>query len=180
MKPTYSNDRKAPRMRKAKFSTKIISKELWKEFINTFPEHKDMPWEKFYRAWLDIAETTRTEATTNPLGVKLGSYTGELKVRYIGPEFKPEDFKASQQLGVKIIHSNLISNGKAPVIRWERRWAARFNKMLNFFGFEPHREMTKIKTIHSKANPDKIRVARIPQRLKKDEYKKTDNKLPKG
>lgn len=160
-KTVYSNNKKGPRMRKGKFSKKIITKDLWAEFTSTFPEYKEISWNSFYKAWLDIAETIRTEAMTNPQGVKLGSYTGELKLQYISPEFKGADYKTSQELGTKISYPNLQSRGKVAVIRWERRWAVKFNKILGFFGFEPTREMVKIKVEHADKNPEKIRVARV-------------------
>lgn len=160
-KLVYSNNRKAPRMRKGNFSKKIVTKELWKEFTKTFPEYKDMSWTTFSDSWKEIAETIRTEAMTNPQGVKLGSYTGELKLQYITPAFKGADYKNSQELGMKIHYPNLVSKGKVAAIRWERRWAVKFNKMLSFFGFEPTREMTKLKAEHAEKSPDTIRVARI-------------------
>jgi len=45
-------------------------------------------------------------------------------------------------------------------IKWERRWAVRFNKMLQFFAFEPTRKMNTMAKKYTDTNPDKIRVAR--------------------
>lgn len=49
MKPTYSNDRKAPRMRKGEFSKMVVTKELYDKFIEEFPEYKNMDWKNFIR-----------------------------------------------------------------------------------------------------------------------------------
>ena len=44
MKPVYSNDRKAPRMRKAEFSKMVVTNELFKKFKKEFPEYKNLTW----------------------------------------------------------------------------------------------------------------------------------------
>lgn len=152
-------DPKAPRMRKAKFSQQVVSKDLYKRFKEQFPEHK-ISWEEFYKCWEDIADTIREESVNNPLGVKLGSYTGELKLQYIPYNFKVEDFAVSEEIGEKVNHVNLLTKGKVARLKWERRWAVKRNKMLQFFAFEPTRKLKIIAKKYTDANPDKIRVAR--------------------
>ena len=152
-------DAKAPRMRKAQFSQQVVSKDLYKRFKKEFPEH-DISWLEFSSAWADIAETIREESIYNPLGVKLGSYTGELKLQYIPYKFSVEEYTTSKELGEKINHANLLTKGKVAKIKWERRWAVKRNKMLQFFGFEATRKMANIAKIYTDANPDKIRVNR--------------------
>ena len=76
MKLIYSNDRKAPRMRKAKYAQQIITNDLWKQFKNKYPEFKRKTNKDLNELWNDIALTYREEVITNPLGAKLGSYTG--------------------------------------------------------------------------------------------------------
>lgn len=154
----YTNDKKAPRMRKAKFSKPVISKELWKKFTQSSPEYKKMKWEEFTNLWKDISETIRQETITNPLGVKLGSYTGELKLQYCSTKVRNMDL--SNELGEPVNHINIVSRGKVAFIKWERRWAVKFNKMLQFFAFEPTREMNKMAKIYVDKNPDKLRTAR--------------------
>jgi hypothetical protein len=158
-KPTYSVDQKAPRMRKAKYSKSVVTDELCRSFLKQFPEYK-LSTKEFYRLWMDIAETIREEAIFNPLGVKLGSYTGELKLQYIPYKLKAEDPHSSSEVGEKINHINLLTRGKVAKIKWERRWAVKFNKMLQFFGFEPTRKMNIIAKKYTDQNPEKIRVSR--------------------
>jgi len=163
VKPTkavYSNDRKAPRMKKGKFSKMVVSKELWKRFTEEFPEYKDMPWKEFYNTWLEIAEIIRTEAITNPLGVKLGSYTGELRLQYLPHKFKAVDRYTSNQLGEVVNFINLDEKGKVPKIKWERRWAVKFNKMLQFYAFDETRQMNRLAKDYIDKHPDKLRVSR--------------------
>ncbi len=153
----YSNDRKAPRMKKAEFATSIITKDAWKEFQSVYGE---IPWEEFYSMWMDIAQTIRTEAITNPLGVKLGAYMGELKYQYLPHNLKGKNQGMSEELGEEVNHVNLVTRSKVAKIKWERRWAVKFNKMLQFFAFEPTREMNKLAKDYIDENPERLRVSK--------------------
>ncbi len=160
MRPVYSNDTSAPRMPKAKFSKRIVTRELYSKFKKEHPEHKEMTWEEFYKKWQDIAQTIRVESITNPLGVKLGSYTGELKFQWLPHKFEAPDNHTSQEAGEKINQINLINKGKVGIIKWERRWAVKFNRMLQFFAFDATREMNKIADEYARSNSEKVRRAR--------------------
>lgn len=153
----YSNDRKAPRMKKGEFSFNIINKDLWKEFHKIHPE---ITWEEFYNSWLDIAETIREESVYNPLGVKLGHFMGELKYQYLPTKKKAPDNSISEELGERVNFPNITTRDKVGKLKWERRWAVKFNKMLQFYGFEPTRDITKMAEQRTLENPDNIRVAR--------------------
>lgn len=160
MKPTYSNDTKAPRMRKGEFSNLVVTKELYKRFCVDFPEYK-LTWNEFYQVWLSIAEKIRQEAIYNPLGVKLGSYTGELKLQFLPYKFEAIDHTTSSKLGQKVKHLNIDDKGKVAKIKWERRWAVKFNKILQFYAFDETRELHKMAKEHVDKNGEKLRVARI-------------------
>ncbi len=160
MKPTYSNDRSAPRMRKAKYSINLVSKDSFKKFKDSFPEHKDMKWEDFSNNWLDITETIRKEIIENPLGIKLGSYTGELKLQYLPYKQKAVDIDLSNKLGEKIDHLNITTKGKVAIIKWERRWAVKFNRMLQFFAFQATRKLNVDAKKYIDSHPEKLRVSR--------------------
>lgn len=162
-KPTrqvYSNDRTAPRMKKAQFTTSVITKDLWIAFTKKHPEHKDMTWATFYKNWNDIAQTIRQETVSNPLGVKLGSYTGELKLQYLSPKFEAFDNKISEELGEKTKGLQILTRGKVGKLKWERRWAVKFNKMLQFFAFDEVREINVLAKKHIDNYPEAVRVAR--------------------
>lgn len=160
VKPTYKPDPKAPRMKKGKYSSQVITKELWQEFKKAFPEHKKMTWKEFITYWDELAETIREETIFNPLGVKLGHYTGELKYQYLPYKFKAKDPFTSVEEGMQLNHVNLMTKGKVGKIKWERRWAVRFNKMLQYYAFQPTREMEKMAKVHTDANPESIRTSR--------------------
>ena len=163
MKPTYSNDRTAPRMRKGQFSKMVINTKLFERFKKEYPEYNKMTWKDFYHHWLDIAERIRKEVIYNPLGCKLGSYLGELKLQYIPYKFTAIDKRTSELEGEKLPYLNIESKGKIPRIKWERRWAVKFNKILQFYAFDETRELSKLATqyIREDNGLDKIRVARV-------------------
>jgi hypothetical protein len=147
-------------MKKGKYATQVVTRELWKEFTKAFPEYKDMSWKDFSDYWNDIAATIREETIFNPLGVKLGHYTGELKYQYLPHRYKAKDRNTSLELGVTTNFVNLVTRGKVGKIKWERRWAVRFNKMLQFYAFEPNRDMNDKAKVHTEANPETLRTAR--------------------
>lgn len=161
MDPVYNNDRKAPRMRKGEFSKMVVTKELFSKFQKEFPEYSNMKWDEFYNTWLDIAEKIRYEAVNNPLGVKLGGYTGELKIQYIPYKMATINKGESQKMGEKIAPQNFDSKGKPARVKWERRWAVKFNKILQFYAFDETRELTKAAGEYIVNNPTSIRVARV-------------------
>lgn len=161
-KPIYSNDRKAPRMRKGEFSKLVVTPELFEKFKKEFPEYINLTWKEFYRYWLDITEVIRYEAIYNPLGCKLGSYLGELKLQYIPYKFKAVDNAVSNKEGESLNFLNIETKGKVPRIKWERRAAVRFNKILQFYAFDETRELNRLATKYIREdNADKIRVARV-------------------
>src|SRR5688572_24406868 len=152
----YQNDRSAPRMRKGEFSKMVITKKLYKSFLKEFPEYKDMTWRQFYDSWLEIAKEVRHEAIMNPLGVKLGSYLGELKLQYLPYKFKAIDPKTAD--GSEYI--NINTKSKVGTIKWERRWAVKFNSILQFYAFDETRELHILAYPRTIENPETIRVAR--------------------
>lgn len=160
MKPVYTNDTSAPRMRKGEFSTRVITEKAWIKFRKTFPEYKKMSWAEFQQLWADLAETIREEAITNPLGVKLGSFVGELKLQYLPYKFRGVAPKLSSELGEKSYYINLSEKGKGAKIKWERRQAVKFNTMLQFYAFDPTRIMNKMARAHISKNPNSLRISR--------------------
>lgn len=170
-------------MRKSKFSKTVISRELWKKFIEEFKEYKDMTWKEFYDNWLDIANVIRQETVHNPLGIKLGSYLGELKTQYLPHKFFADDKDLSNKLGEKVNHLDIHTKGKVAKIKWERRWAVKFNRMLQFYAFDETREINKLAKIYIDGNTEKVRTSRNTlggpsiwrQKMDKYDNKKSSN-----
>ncbi len=156
-KPVYPNDLNAPRMGKGEFSKQVVTIKLWRAFKKANPEYKQMTWREFGACWDEIAETIREEAIKNPLGVKLGAYTGEIKFQFLPHKLEAHDAKLSLELGEKVPYLNINQKGKQPKIKWERKWAVKFNKMLQFFGFEPHKKMGQLT---KEVNMDSVRTSK--------------------
>lgn len=157
----YKLDRSAPRMRKGKFSKSVVTKELWHRFKAAYPEYKDMKWDDFFGIWKEIAAKFRYHAIHNPLGVKLGSYMGELKLQYLPHKFKATDYGETQKEGEEMIHLNIEDKGKVPKIKWERRWAVKFNKILQYYAFQETRDINEIAKEYMKSNHGRLRTSRI-------------------
>jgi hypothetical protein len=159
-RPIYSNDRRAPRMKKGKYATAVITRALFNEFKEKHPEHTEVCWTRFQKLWDDLAQTIREQTVHNPLGVKLGSYTGELKYQHLPHKFQAENKKDSAEAGEPVMNLNIVNRGKVGKIKWERRWAVKFNKMLQFFAFTPTREIKKLADKYTEAHPHQIRTSR--------------------
>lgn len=160
MKARYSLDRNGPRMRKGRFTNMVVTKDLWKRFTSYYKNYRNLTWEEFFQGWQDIAKTIRNEAIYNPLGVKLEKFTGELKLQYLPYKAKAEDQVTSEELGEKVNHLNIDTRGKVAKIKWERRKAVRFNKMLQFYAFSEVREMNKMAKDYISENPNALRISR--------------------
>ena len=159
-KPIYSLDRKAPRMRKGEFSNMVITRKLWGDLRKKFPEYKNKSDKELSELWADISETLRQEVIENPLGVKLGSYTGELKLQYLPHKKELVDHVSSAEEGERIPVVNLVTKGKVAKLKWERRWAVKYNPVLQYYGFQATRELDKMAKEYIDKNPNNIRVSR--------------------
>jgi len=146
---------------KKEFSINIVCKENFEEFIKEYPEHKDLNYSDFLQRWKELTETLHSEVITNPLGVKLGSYLGELKYQYLPYKFKATGHNTFSETGEENNFVNLNTKGKIGVIKWERRWAVKFNKILQFYAFDPFRKMNTMAKAHTDENPHMIRMSRI-------------------
>lgn len=158
MKQVYSNDKNAPRMKKSEFMTTIMSRAMWRRFRKENPEYKNYTEPELLKLWSDIMKTLREEAILNPLGVKLPYYLGEIKFQFLPHKFEAINQKMSQEYGEKIPHLNISTKGKVGMIKWERKWAVKFNKILQFFAFD---EARAFREEMPKLNLDSVRVSRI-------------------
>lgn len=151
-------DKKAPRFGKGKFSTSIINKKaLHKKFIQKNPQYKDVPWEKIVSIWDNITDEIKNQVVTNPLGVKLRYYLGDLKLQYV-----PYKLKATTLNGEEILRDvNIHSRGKVAILKWERRNVVKYNKWLQYFAFDPIRNLQISASNAIFNNPEKFRTARV-------------------
>ena len=151
-------DKKAPRFGKGDFSKVIINKEnLYKKFIKNFPQFKDKSWEEILEAWLLVTDEIKNQVTTNPLGVKLKFYIGDLKLQYVPYKMKSLTYGE----GEFIRQLNLHSRDKVAVLKWERRSVVRYNKWLQYFAFDPARDLQRAASNAIYENPEKFRTSRV-------------------
>lgn len=160
-KPIYQRNPKAPRMRKGAFIYNVINKELWIAFRHQYPEYISYTDRQLNKLWADITTTIQDEVRLNPNGVKLGGYNGELKFQYLPFKWDevPDKYN-TQEEGQPLNHVNLLTKGKVAKVKWERRWAVKFNKILQFYGFSPATKLEKGLSKYILENPEKIRTSR--------------------
>lgn len=146
---------------KKEFSVNIICRENYEEFIKEYPEYKNMTYKDFTQRWKEFTDTLNNEVIINPLGVKLGLYLGELKYQYIPYKFKATAHQTYNESGKEQNFINLNTKGKIGIIKWERRWAVKFNKILQFYAFDAYRGMNILAKNYTDENPHMIRMSRI-------------------
>lgn len=150
-----------PRFTKTEFTKNVITKDSFKEFKVKNPEFSKMKIEEFRRIWRSITDKICQDIVYNPLGVKLPHYLGELKCQYLPYNFEAINPKILKDTGEKVPHLNIITKDKVAKIKWERRRAVTSNTSLQFYGFDPHREITTLANKHITENPEKVRISRV-------------------
>lgn len=156
----YQFNGKMPRLGKKEFATTVLSHDLYKRAISESPEFAHLSWKEFQKIWVEIAEELKNEICTNPLGVKLPFFLGDLKVQYLPYKRENQDALLSAQLGEPIPHLNLHSKGKAGKLIWERKDARRFNRSLDLWAFEAADLFEDQVGSALKQSPDKFRISR--------------------
>lgn len=147
---------KLPRLGKAEFTTNVITKELWEEFVQK--TSRPISWEEFLKVWECILDVIRQEAIFNPLGVKLPRFIGEIKVQYLPYKFSAYKLDhANPEEKIKML--NLQQRGKVAKIKWERRQAVRFNKILQFYAFDADRKYNGLAKERIDNDGDSVRVS---------------------
>lgn len=149
-----------PRFGKAGFIYNLFTKNtFYKDFITAYPEYENKTWKEISETWEEIAEEFREQIAKNPLGVKMKYYIGELKYQYLPYKFKVRRIDNKTQETIREL--NLHNRGKTGILKWERRWAVRYNKWLQYFAFDACNKLkTKAKEMVNE-NPEGIRISRI-------------------
>jgi hypothetical protein len=100
-------------------------------------------------------------------------------LQYLPYKFKAIDNKISEELGEKTQNLHIITNGKTGKIKWERRQAVKKNKMLQFYGFNPIRDLNFMARDRINRDPNSLRISRNTlggysiwrQKIKRNDYK---------
>lgn len=132
------NDRKAPRLGKAEFSTVIVNEKLYQDWKEFNPEY-NLTYKEFLNIWDSIVDNIRKEVSINPMGIKLPFSTGEIRVQFLPKIIKATDNELSSIENEKINFSNIITRGKVAKVSWIRKNAIKFNPNIILFAFEQSR-----------------------------------------
>jgi hypothetical protein len=145
---------------KKEYTDNIICDDLFKKFLNEFPEYKSYSLKQLKDIWTQITDAYVEHAYQNPLGVKLGAFLGDVKVQYMCYDFKAHDYGTSNKEGIDINYINLSTRGKVAKVKWERRNVVKKNKSLQFYGFKADSRIAKKAKQKILESPDSVRVAR--------------------
>lgn len=149
-----------PRMSKKEFTTQVFTDSLLDEFLEEYPEYKDKTKQQLTKYWKNITNKIKTNVVCNPLGLKLPNYMGELKCQYLPHKFKAKDYKTSEELGEDVNYVNLVTKGKVATIKWERRWAVRYNKILQFYAYLECQDWCHLAKDHITNHPEMVLTSR--------------------
>lgn len=143
-------DVKAPRFGKKGFIYHVVNRKLYDQWAK---ENKDaLSWNEFKEVWTYIAEEIIHEVTTNPLGVRLPFYNGDLSTNYV------EMLNRHRNQGVKCLDWH--SNKRQGKVVWAVRNAAKKHRWISFFAFQPCRELKTAAAAAFMNNPDIFRFTR--------------------
>lgn len=157
----YKKDLSLPRFTKTEFSEILVNKEFYKTEIEDRQLNVDS-YEEFFNIWCLIADKVKEQVATNPLGVHLPFFMGDLKVNYLPYKIPLVNDILSQEVGVAVPQLFLNSKGKRASIVWERKEARRFNRMLNLYAFEPMQATfrNRVKEV-LRTNPNLYRTGKL-------------------
>lgn len=141
----FENNLNAPRMKNAKYTSHLVTRELYdKWYENT--EYKEInTYEKFLKYWDNIVEEAKTETTINPLGVRLGQDVGSLRLNYVKKYTPPISEEESNRAGTDLPALNWNTNGKLGKVVWTMQQVKYKNKRAKLYAFLPEREYSRDK-----------------------------------
>lgn len=150
----YENNLNAPRFGKSEFTNHLVTKELYAKWLEK-TSFKDIKFPKFEKIWEWITDEIQDEVVTNPNGVRLGHYTGDLYLSYVSKQEEIVDHRESDNAGKEIEHLNWNTNKKLGKVIWSVEFASRRNKRCSLYGFEAERKFARNKAAKAfKTTPD--------------------------
>lgn len=142
------------------FTSILLTRELYdREVAN---KEIAVSYEEYLQIWTLITDKVKQQVCTNPLGVNLPFFLGELKVSYLPYKVPSVNNNLSQKVGMEITDTNIHSKGKRGSIVWERKQARRFNNILNIYAFEPTQKTLRDPVREAlRENPELFRVGKL-------------------
>ena len=119
-----------------------LNKEMYAKWRKSNPElaKKVNSFESFVRYWRHISNGMIKEVCTNPFGIKLPYYCGELSIKYANKDLKPINKRASINNNFMVPHLNWNTNERLGKLVWNTSRASQFNAMIKYYGFKGTRE----------------------------------------
>ena len=154
-------DRKKPRFRTNSLRTLVVTEQLYKEWKQENPELKKYinSFGSFKKYWKSVATEIQHEVSSNPLGVKLPFFCGELSVKYT--EIEALDRNRTTDISNKIPLLNWHSFSKVGKLIWDIEKAAKFNTFIKFYGLKGVREFNVRIARSIEEYPEKFKSVRF-------------------
>lgn len=142
------------RFKRKKYRGYFINQDLYKKWLTKYPEYKKYTFTQFRQYWKLLANKYIDIAVTNPNGVRLPFYMGDICIKYTPQLDKNISVHKTAQQGVEVRHMNFATNGRAGKIIWSIEHARKFNKYLPIMGFEGSRGFKVKSTKQLTENPE--------------------------
>lgn len=149
------------RYRPTKYTKKVISEELYKKWIEVYPEYSKYSYRQFCNFWNMLADQYKEVITTTTHGIRLPFYMGDISLKYVTSSEVNRNWKNSNEAKDMVGHLNFITSGKNGKIVWSVDYARKFNSELPLIGFKSCRNLTNRAAVSFKENPELFRIARI-------------------
>lgn len=149
------------RYRPIKYTKKVISKELYKKWKETYPEYSKYSYKEFCKYWSLIANEYKNLICSNTHGIRLPFYMGDISLKYVTSTDINKNYKASNETNDSVGHLNFITSGKNGKIVWSIDYARKFNCELPLVGFQSCRDLTKRAAFSFRENPELFRITKI-------------------
>ena len=160
---TYKKpDLNKKRFRDTKFSTHLITPELYHSWQLQYPQFKEKikSFSAFKRIWKKLMLKYMGYSINNSMGVRLPFYCGDLSIQYINIEYEALDSVKSQQLNQSVPFLNWNTQDRLGKIIWCIKHAGKFNKYLPFIAFKGNSQFASLTSKSLKEKPEIYKVAK--------------------
>lgn len=130
------------RFRSEKYTKKIISKDLYKKWIQKYPEYSKYSYKEFRNFWKLISEKYTDTVCENSHGVKLNFNLGEIALKYTTSSNINKNYGSSNKVNEPVEHLNFGTSGKNGKIVWSITYVRKINYELSLMAFKAVREFT--------------------------------------
>lgn len=160
------------RFRSEKYTKKIISEDLYRKWIQEYPEYSKYSFKEFCNFWKVLADKYVDKICTNSHGVKLAFNNGEIALKYVNSTNLNKNYNISNIAKEPVGYLNFSTSGKNGKIVWSTAHVRKINTELPLLAFKACRNFT-IKA--SKAfldTPELFKISRVSKGNVKNIIKK--------